>query len=574
MADPALDDDMIGTQLPIQSQESQDRPVELQTQPDEVAAESQDIQTQPKESVQDDPEESVQDESMADDEVNDAQDAQLEASILDDVQPEQQEPEDMITGVQDVQEDQIEEEDTMTGIEHDQQKEQNVTASHQHEPNDAITEQPQDDRAEREESSLFIPEEHVEGFLHSDHPSRPASVQPSTSKSSTARAPSRPAPSSLSTFAKIRNMQKQIQKRKLTAIRSIQPSKPNLDPEAYLEAVCPSTADRTSSENVTATNDDEKADRMAAIEFQKQKKRYDDMLKSKGRLSFREEVEWMRIQKAEQRRQAKKQRDMAKDKDDEADLFPEPASHRNESDEEYLDPDPAGARRRTTMPGKEPNQFSIQDAELQSMRVALEAASDAPKKRKRVQSACDVSAELREPKSRGRPKGSSSKASGSANRRLGKTSGKRGRRTAKEKQATDQAVRQATSLFNSDVFRQQASENAPLEPTFKSRNRTDALKEMLASVPEDRRKSVNSDKHALLAALKEFDGRGAVKATNGMWLVKGMRTPLKGYQVMGSSFMRLRENAVEEPRGGLMADQMGLGKTLSKCGKRLLRHFL
>jgi SNF2 family DNA or RNA helicase len=31
---------------------------------------------------------------------------------------------------------------------------------------------------------------------------------------------------------------------------------------------------------------------------------------------------------------------------------------------------------------------------------------------------------------------------------------------------------------------------------------------------------------------------------------------------MGSAFMRRRENDATEPRGGLMADQMGLGKTL------------
>jgi SNF2 family DNA or RNA helicase len=53
-----------------------------------------------------------------------------------------------------------------------------------------------------------------------------------------------------------------------------------------------------------------------------------------------------------------------------------------------------------------------------------------------------------------------------------------------------------------------------------------------------------------------------VKASGGNWLVKGMKTSLKGYQVLGSAFMRRRENAAEEPLGGLMADQMGLGKTL------------
>ena len=45
-----------------------------------------------------------------------------------------------------------------------------------------------------------------------------------------------------------------------------------------------------------------------------------------------------------------------------------------------------------------------------------------------------------------------------------------------------------------------------------------------------------------------------------------MKTSLKAYQVLGSAFMRRRENALEEPKGGLVADQMGLGKTLMMLG--------
>ena len=65
----------------------------------------------------------------------------------------------------------------------------------------------------------------------------------------------------------------------------------------------------------------------------------------------------------------------------------------------------------------------------------------------------------------------------------------------------------------------------------------------------------------------DFDGRGSVRSDqSGNWTVKGMTTSLKNYQVLGSAFMRRRENALEEPRGGLMADQMGLGKTLMMIG--------
>ncbi|KAK6392827.1 hypothetical protein LTR65_002908 [Meristemomyces frigidus] len=41
-----------------------------------------------------------------------------------------------------------------------------------------------------------------------------------------------------------------------------------------------------------------------------------------------------------------------------------------------------------------------------------------------------------------------------------------------------------------------------------------------------------------------------------------MRSTLKHYQIMGTAFMRRRENAPSPPRGGILADQMGLGKTV------------
>ncbi|KAF2772880.1 P-loop containing nucleoside triphosphate hydrolase protein [Teratosphaeria nubilosa] len=41
-----------------------------------------------------------------------------------------------------------------------------------------------------------------------------------------------------------------------------------------------------------------------------------------------------------------------------------------------------------------------------------------------------------------------------------------------------------------------------------------------------------------------------------------MKSTLKHYQIMGVGFMRKRENAGEEPRGGILGDQMGLGKTI------------
>jgi hypothetical protein len=132
-------------------------------------------------------------------------------------------------------------------------------------------------------------------------------------------------------------------------------------------------------------------------------------------------------------------------------------------------------------------------------------------------------------------------------------SAKRPRLSAKARKATEAAVRQTTSLFGANVFEQQATQDAPDEPSFRSRNKSSALKEMIASVPGESKQTAKTDTAALMQATKDFDGHGSVKADgHGMWLVKGMQTSLKAYQIMGSAFMRRRENASDEPRGGLM----------------------
>ena len=51
-------------------------------------------------------------------------------------------------------------------------------------------------------------------------------------------------------------------------------------------------------------------------------------------------------------------------------------------------------------------------------------------------------------------------------------------------------------------------------------------------------------------------------APDGNWEVKGMKSTLKHFQILGISFMRRRETGDRKPRGGILADEMGLGKTV------------
>ncbi|RDL37275.1 uncharacterized protein BP5553_04708 [Venustampulla echinocandica] len=70
--------------------------------------------------------------------------------------------------------------------------------------------------------------------------------------------------------------------------------------------------------------------------------------------------------------------------------------------------------------------------------------------------------------------------------------------------------------------------------------------------------------NVLREAVKKF-GAHNIKAADGNWKLKGMTTPLFGYQVIGVAWMIERELSVNEPNGpfgGICADAMGLGKTV------------
>ena len=426
---------------------------------------------------------------------------------------------------------------------------------------------------DNDSSTLFIPE-------HSPPAPHVVSGQASSANMPPPACPSiapRQATPALSTFARIRNMQKRLQEKKNAAAKQVPfQSYANPDNEAYLEAVT-SGITPSASMPVPDVDEDVMADRQAIAEYARQKRHYDDLkLKNGGKLSFRHDVEWMKIKGAEEARKKKRQRDLAKareEDDGEPDLFPEVHQGSNDDNSDEAEDDAFNLddvnlrKRRRQQPRKEPKQMSMQDAELHSMHVALEAADDLPRKKKKVALPNDASQSAGPSSARGR--GSKSKTARTSKAKAPpKKAAKGGRQTAKKKRELDFAVRQATSLFNSDVFQQQAGAGSRELPTFRSRVKADALKELIASVPIGDQKKAKGDMNLLMTATKEFDGRGAVKADgSGHWKVKGMKTSLKNYQVLGTAFMRRRENDTQEPRGGLMADQMGLGKTLMMLGE-------
>ena len=100
-------------------------------------------------------------------------------------------------------------------------------------------------------------------------------------------------------------------------------------------------------------------------------------------------------------------------------------------------------------------------------------------------------------------------------------------------------------------------------PTFTSKNKNSALKELIASIPSAERGNAGSDRTAVLEATKKFKGIGAVKSDGqGGWLLRGMHSSLYNHQLLGAAFLRERENGDAKPKGGMICDEMGFGKTI------------
>ena len=361
-------------------------------------------------------------------------------------------------------------------------------------------------------------------------------------------------------------MQKKMQQEKLAASKPKARSQTAPDSENYLEAILSHGSARQTPVGMSGVNNEERADREALAKFIRHKEYYESKQRREGRLTFVESVTWTKIQSAEQARLQKKKRDLevARQENGESELFSDSfgahVAHQDDGqDVDMFDDNPAAFSRRPT-PSTSWNFPSLAEAEIQSMQVALQAEGDNPRSKKKGPRAPKGTDETPSGRGRSHGKGSKSRSSGVA---TGSRAKGGVRKTAKDKKERERAIRMKTSLMTSDVFRQQAAEDALEQPTFTAKRKDDALKELIASVPIEHQKTAKDDTAALLRATKDFDGKGSCKADgHGMWKVKGMATSLKHYQVMGTAFMRRRENDPNEPRGGLMADQMGLGKTL------------
>lgn len=128
----------------------------------------------------------------------------------------------------------------------------------------------------------------------------------------------------------------------------------------------------------------------------------------------------------------------------------------------------------------------------------------------------------------------------------------------------------ANSLLTSNVY-EDADENLGREALLASShsNKDKALAALVASVPlGTTQKDATSEKNRILKATQTLGRyiKGHCKADvtddQNTWKLPGLKSSLRHHQVLGAAFCVERETGGEEPLGGMLADAMGLGKTV------------
>ena len=304
---------------------------------------------------------------------------------------------------------------------------------------------------------------------------------------------------------------------------------------------------------------DQAEDVVAAAEFQKLKNKYESR-KQRHQTSFSEDIEYDKACQAETNRIRLKQKKReyaereARDKSNDEGLFCSD-TERSLRDERTDFPaiSPGGDSNAPAPKRVKPNRANkIPLSALQeSMSVGFDAGNASSKKKSAK-------------KERKRKDSSKKKVSGGkvTKSRGKKDSGKAPKKKGRPRKGPE--ISNFGSLLNHDLIAEaQANQAKPDAPEFTSTNRKNALAELIASMPADQQKLYGADRTALDKACRAFSSVQSIKAKGkDGWLLKGMRSHLRNYQLLGAAFMRDRENSGTRPYGGIQSDDMGLGKTV------------
>ena len=166
----------------------------------------------------------------------------------------------------------------------------------------------------------------------------------------------------------------------------------------------------------------------------------------------------------------------------------------------------------------------------------------------------------RNPKKRGRPKGSTTNKLLKRPRKTGTSKGTRlGTKQPPVNKSITAGLNALASLTTGDIAAQAgANQSMAALPQFPSR-RQDALRKLISSMPVDQRSLHADDRKQILEAVKRFTPTAKIDALQTGYKIRGMITSLYPHQILGGAFMIRRERHAK-PRGGMLSDEMGFGK--------------
>lgn len=114
-------------------------------------------------------------------------------------------------------------------------------------------------------------------------------------------------------------------------------------------------------------------------------------------------------------------------------------------------------------------------------------------------------------------------------------------------------------LRNGENIRESVSTTMPEMSTYTHAEQFAMISNSIPGGSDIRR--AKTQKRDLKQAVKSF-GYKALKALDGNWLHRDMETALYNYQITATSWMMGKELSKAGPAGGIIADEMGMGKTL------------
>ena len=165
-----------------------------------------------------------------------------------------------------------------------------------------------------------------------------------------------------------------------------------------------------------------------------------------------------------------------------------------------------------------------------------------PRKRSQGNKACSISNGSREP--------------------MGNIKGPKGGKASRPKPTQAGYMNDARSLVTSNVY-QDANANIgkAAVPIMAGTRKRQAMASLISSIPvEDKAKAASEKAHIL--RMTTVLGSCKASTTAAGWDLKGMTSTLRHHQVQGAGTMKEREIGENEPKGGLLADVMGFGKTV------------